>query len=159
MIAYCHPGHKEEGEHEVVGYEGAGEFQLPINYGKGTEVLSLDFVSKLVDISEECEQYLSWKCLDASIHTPNQDPLEDPYTLDSLITYWRNRTGGIATYFAGGDSGSYKCACGADNSCDDPANYCNCDSNDDVLREDDGFITNKNDLPVTMFCAGDTGEY
>jgi len=30
--------------------------------------------------------------------------------------------------------------------------------NDQVWRSDEGYITNKPDLPVKGFCAGDTGK-
>lgn len=54
------------------------------------------------------------------------------------------------------------CSCGDKGTCarsatQTRANRCNCDSNDDVWREDSGSITNKADLPITYFQAGDTG--
>ena len=50
------------------------------------------------------------------------------------------------------------CGCYLDQACADPTNRCNCDSNDSgVWRKDEGYLTYKDDLPVTQFCAGDTG--
>lgn len=49
------------------------------------------------------------------------------------------------------------CACGMDDSCVKPGTKCNCDMNDDILREDSGYITDMIDLPITQFLAGDTG--
>ncbi len=43
-------------------------------------------------------------------------------------------------------------------SCDDPTKKCNCDINDDVWRQDAGYITTKYDLPIQQFRAGDTGK-
>ena len=34
---------------------------------------------------------------------------------------------------------------------------CNCDANDDPMREDSGFLTDKTTLPVTELRFGDTG--
>ena len=54
------------------------------------------------------------------------------------------------------------CECSIDQSCGDifgTEQLCNCDSNDDVIRNDSGFLRYKPDLPVTRFCAGDTGSF
>ena len=51
------------------------------------------------------------------------------------------------------------CACGETGTCGEPGLRCNCDRNDDVWRSDEGYITNKHDLPVKGFCAGDTGNH
>ncbi|ESO92406.1 hypothetical protein LOTGIDRAFT_80011, partial [Lottia gigantea] len=74
-------------------------------------------------------------------------------------TGWVNRTGGIADYFSGGVPGSESCACGMNDTCADPGLLCNCDMNDATWREDSGYITFKNDLPVTEFLAGDTEDF
>ena len=56
------------------------------------------------------------------------------------------------------DRDSVTCACYETQTCADPTKRCNCDSNDrDVWRADEGFLTFKDDLPVTKFQAGDTG--
>ena len=57
------------------------------------------------------------------------------------------------------DADHMVCACGDTMSCADPSMRCNCDINDVTWRLDEGDLTNKNDLPVTMFAAGDTGVY
>ena len=41
--------------------------------------------------------------------------------------------------------------------CDDPAKICNCDVNDGIWRQDDGYLTDKSTLPVTVVRIGDTG--
>ena len=60
-------------------------------------------------------------------------------------------------YWGGASPDSVMCACGETSSCFKQNMPCNCDANDNVLREDSGYITNKPDLPVTAFYAGDTG--
>ena len=62
-------------------------------------------------------------------------------------------------YWGGGDPDSSGCACDLDKSCVDPDFVCNCDKNDNVLREDSGYLTSKDDLPMFGFYAGDTGTY
>ena len=41
--------------------------------------------------------------------------------------------------------------------CDRPTKRCNCDSNDEVWRQDDGYLTDKPTLPVRELRIGDTG--
>ena len=43
------------------------------------------------------------------------------------------------------------------NTCADSGRGCNCDKNDDVLREDSGLLTEKSHLPVLQLRFGDTG--
>ncbi|ESO82452.1 hypothetical protein LOTGIDRAFT_147752 [Lottia gigantea] len=69
---------------------------------------------------------------------------------------WRTRDGSLADYFFGGVKGQMNCACKVDNSCYSGLN-CNCNADDHVIREDEGFSTYKDDLPVTVFLNGDTG--
>ena len=61
------------------------------------------------------------------------------------------------TYWGGASPGSGKCACGMNNTCANLNKGCNCDSNDDVWREDSGLLTDKTKLPVKQLRFGDTG--
>ncbi|KAH3884728.1 hypothetical protein DPMN_008714 [Dreissena polymorpha] len=92
---------------------------------------------------------MRWDCKAAIIHNPS-----DPET---LTTFWMNRTGQKANYFGGGSPGSGNCACGETRSCFNTSLHCNCDENDEVWRHDEGFVTNKDELPIHTFHAGDTG--
>ena len=49
------------------------------------------------------------------------------------------------------------CKCGITRSCANPQRLCNCDANDNVLRHDEGYITDKRRLPLTEVRLGDTG--
>ena len=60
-------------------------------------------------------------------------------------------------YWAGNDSSLQVCPCNATGDCFNPEDRCNCDANDEVLREDAGYITLMSDLPISAFRAGDTG--
>ena len=51
------------------------------------------------------------------------------------------------------------CGCGETGSCGEAGLRCFCDKNDEEWRSDEGYITNRADLPVNGFCAGDTGKY
>lgn len=65
----------------------------------------------------------------------------------------------MANYFGGGTPGSGNCACGETHSCFNTSLPCNCDENDEVWRVDEGFVTNKDELPIHSFYAGDTGTW
>ena len=60
-------------------------------------------------------------------------------------------------YWGGATPGSGKCACGMTNSCANPSHACNCDSNDNVWREDSGLLTDKTKLPVVQLSFQDVG--
>lgn len=83
------------------------------------------------------------------------------------ITFWKNGRGEPRYYWGGADPdaglGVDVCGCRMDDSCAAPpdataASRCNCDVNDQAWRRDEGFLTKKEDLPVSMILAGDTGE-
>jgi hypothetical protein len=59
-------------------------------------------------------------------------------------------------YWGGAAVNSGKCACGMNN-CAKSGTKCNCDKNDNTWREDSGYLTDKNTLPVTELRFGDTG--
>ncbi|CAL1543552.1 unnamed protein product [Lymnaea stagnalis] len=137
-------GHDQEERKQVQGWEGAREYQANLAYN-----ISFDHVVSIIDQSEYCEQYIKWECLAALIHNFNDN--------NKITTGWLNRTRGVADYFGGASPGSNGCACGVNHSCANPLFLCNCDSNDNVWRKDDGYLNYKDDLPVYAFVAGDTG--
>ena len=57
-------------------------------------------------------------------------------------------------YWGGAAVDSGKCACGMTNNCANGKN-CNCDNNDATWREDSGYLTDKNTLPVRELSFGD----
>ena len=52
---------------------------------------------------------------------------------------------------------TFKWACGGTNARADSGRGCNCDTNDDVWREDSRLLTEKSHLPVLQLRFGDTG--
>ena len=63
-------------------------------------------------------------------------------------------------YWGGSSPGSGKCACALKNECREGNPFCNCDAGlvaEDI--SDDGFITQKEHLPVMELRFGDTGTF
>lgn len=135
--------HDKEATIDVNGYDLPGQFQILLTYDTGWEE-----AVRLVDMSENCEQYMRWDCLAAIIHNPISG---------DLYTYWKNRDEMKMNYFGGADIDSGNCSCGGTSSCFDRTLPCNCDANDNVWRFDEGFLDHKFDLPIHSFYCGDTG--
>ncbi|KAI0228001.1 Coadhesin [Lamellibrachia satsuma] len=129
---------------EVGGFEERGSYHIELKYNITDAQLR-----SLIAVSRSCRQWLRWECKSAGI--------KSAYDTDVAITYWYNADGDPRYYWPGADPSSDMCACGMTGTCAMGAKKCNCDANDDVWREDSGYLTYKHDLPVTSFKAGDTG--
>ena len=139
-------------------YKGSCAFNDPLlyadNFGKPITVTQLE---TLVDLSPSCKQFISWKCFQAPINSP------DNTTKQYRLTYWKNRYTEAMGYWGNATPIVYDttlnmmCACGQTQTCQYPWLRCNCDMNDNQWREDSGYLTNNYDLPIQSFCAGDTG--
>ena len=69
-----------------------------------------------------------------------------------------DRDGKKLTYLGGGPSNGVGCACGITSTCRNNAYKCNCDANlAGVWLRDEGYVTDKNVLPLTEIRLGDTG--
>ena len=71
--------------------------------------------------------------------------------------YWTDRNGTRRYFWAGGNqTDQVLCQCGLDQTCIDPSKKCNCDSIlfDISHRIDEGYITDKNILPVSQLNFG-----
>ena len=132
--------HDSESRTLVDGYEGPGSYSRSIHYSGA----SLSQLVKLTDVSTHCEQFIKYECYGSVL-------------LDDFYAWWVSRDSSKMTYWGGASSGSNKCACGMTNSCTDSSYGCNCDKNDEVWREDSGFLTDKSQLPVKQLRFGDTG--
>ena len=133
-------GHDSEARMEVDGYESPGSYSRKINYD-----LPIEVITAIIKTSMKCEQFIKYEC-HASIFE---------FSL-AHHAWWVSRQGAKMDYWGGAAANSEKCACGMTNSCAG-GRPCNCDANDKVLREDSGFLTDKNTLPVTELRFGDTG--
>lgn len=129
--------------------------QMTINYNN----IPIQQLTELADLSTRCYQYLSWRCTGSAIY--NKD--------GTRVSGWYNRNGRFGTYWGGATRHSEKCACGMTNNCQrSPSDFsfkkyatgrCNCDNNDCYRRVDEGFLSYKEDLPVTGLVFGDIDQY
>ncbi len=121
----------------VEGYESAFSYRQTLSYG-----LNISRITSIIDASDECRQYVKIKCHDSIL---------------SDFSYLTNRANQIMTYWAGGPANGKGCACGINDTCADTSKLCNCDKNDNVIRTDEGYVTQKSDLPITSITTGETG--
>ena len=133
--------HDSESRTLVDGYDGNGDYSRSIHYSGA----SLSQLASLTNVSAHCEQFIKYECFDSSLWFP------------SPISWWVSRDSSQMLYWGGASPDSKKCACGMTNSCAYPTQACNCDRNDAVWREDNGFLTDKSTLPVKELRFGDTG--
>ena len=137
-------GHDSEVRTLVTGTERPGSFQRNINYNG----YSKQQLVSLIDASTNCEQFIKYECLDSVLlHGVSRD-----------YGWWVSRDGVQMNYWGGAPPGSRKCACGVSKSCFSSDFPCNCDIDDNVWREDSGFLTDKSTLPVSQLRFGDTGD-
>ena len=131
-------GHDSESRTKVDGYEKPGSYIRNITYD-----VTMEQIVAIINQSANCEQFIKYECRYSEL-------------FDQGDSWWVSRDGKRMNYWGGADVDSGKCACAMDNSC--YSNYvCNCDANDEVLREDYGFLTDKSTLPVLQLRFGDTG--
>ncbi|XP_013412477.1 neurexin-4 [Lingula anatina] len=124
---------------QILGHEACGSWSETMNY------FSVDISTQMtpfVDTIATCSQYAKWRCHGA-------------HALGNC-NYVTDRGGTKIPYWAGGNSANL-CACGVAGNCVDGRSDCNCNKNDKVLREDEGYFTDKSLLPIEAFYNGDTG--
>ncbi|KAI8498215.1 hypothetical protein Bbelb_241590 [Branchiostoma belcheri] len=132
-------GHDSEARTHVDGFEYPGSYSKNVTYWNNMEQ-----VRAVVDRSSNCKQFIKYQCYGSLMWD----------TFGKPKAWWVTWDGRQADYWGGASPGSGKCACGETGSC---SGRCNCDSNDFTWREDSGYLTDKNDLPVTQLRFGDTG--
>ncbi|KAI8515688.1 hypothetical protein Bbelb_065010 [Branchiostoma belcheri] len=131
-------GHNREARTHVNGYENPGVYSKDVTYWNNMEQ-----VRALVNQSSLCKQLIKYECHNSLMWTAAGPP----------SAWWVTWDGRQADYWGGASPGSGKCACGQTGSC----RRCYCDINDNRWRADSGYLTHKNDLPVTQLRFGDTG--
>ncbi|XP_028402973.1 neurexin-4-like [Dendronephthya gigantea] len=130
-------GHDSEARTHVDGYEVAGSYKRKIKYD-----ISLEQIVAIINQSKNCGQFIKYECFNSRLLTDS-------------IAWWVSRQGSKMNYWGGAAVDSGKCSCGMTNSCAGRGK-CNCDKNDAAWREDSGYLTDKNTLPVTELRFGDT---
>ena len=133
-------GHDSESGTLVKGYESPGSYKRKINYD-----ISMEQIVAIMKHSKNCEQFIKYECYHSGLW------------FSSRYSWWVSRQGSKMNYWGGAAVNSGKCACGMTNSCAG-GGKCNCDKNDVTWREDSGYLTDKNTLPVTELRFGDTGQ-
>ena len=133
-------GHNSESRALVKGFNPPGSYQRKIEYD-----IPMEQIVVIVNQSKNCEQFIKYECYDSVIFSGGL-----PYG------WWVSRQGSKMSYWGGAAVNSGKCACGMTYSCAASWTKCNCDKNDAKWREDSGYLTDKNTLPVTKIRFGDT---
>ncbi len=133
--------HDNENTTLVNGSEAEGSYKRSFGYN-----ISLGSIISVINKSRECEQYRVAKCYGSVFER-----------LFSRYTWLSDRSGKKLKYWGGGPSDGEGCACGVNQTCAMPSIRCNCDKNDFVWRSDEGFVREKNVLPITAINVGDTG--
>ena len=135
-------GHDSESRTWVIGYEGPGSYERNITYN-----LTMKEIVAIIQLSRKCEQFIKYECYSSILRRG----------IHVMYGWWVSRQGSAMNYWGGAAVNSGKCACAMNNSCADRLG-CNCGKNDATLREDSGYLTDKNTLPVTQLRFGDTGD-
>ncbi|XP_028393298.1 neurexin-4-like [Dendronephthya gigantea] len=137
-------GHDSESRTFVDGYNNAGSYKRKIKYE-----ISMEQIVAITTQSKYCEQFIKYECYHSVFRFSSTGEYQG---------WWVSRQGSKMNYWGGAPVDSGKCACGMTNSCAGGGN-CDCDKNDEIWREDSGYLTDKNTLPVTELRFGDTGRY
>ncbi|XP_065061554.1 neurexin-4-like [Rhopilema esculentum] len=130
--------HDSEAKVIVDGFEKPDYYIRVLKYKNKLE----DMIA-FVNSSIACKQFTRFDC----IHML----LEDSYTFLS------DRNGKEMLYIGGGPPAGTGCSCGITNTCASSTEKCNCDENDLTWRYDEGYVTEKERLPLTKVSMGDTG--
>ncbi|XP_028393393.1 uncharacterized protein LOC114517773 isoform X1 [Dendronephthya gigantea] len=131
-------GHDSESRTLVSGYDPAGSYKRKIKYE-----ISMEQIVAIMKQSMNCEQFIKYECYNSVL-----------IYFTNPFGWWVSRQGSKMNYWGGAAVDSGKCACGMTNSCAG-GRKCNCDKNDWAWREDSGYLTDKNTLPVTELRFGD----
>ncbi|XP_032241750.1 neurexin-4 [Nematostella vectensis] len=134
-------GHDSEDRLLVDGnYNSPGSYKRDVTYNHVT----VTQLKELTAMSSRCEQFIQYECKGSAL-----------FHSAEWYNWWVSRDGEKMTSWGGAPLRSNKCACGVTGTCDNAANSCNCELNDNVWREDSGFLTDKETLPVIQLRAGD----
>jgi hypothetical protein len=136
-------GHDSGSRTLVKGYDPAGSYKRKIKYD-----ISMEKIVAIMKQAKNCEQFIKYECYGSVFRFSSGG---------TYFGWWVSRQGSKMKYWGGAAVNSGKCACGMTNSCAGGWK-CNCDKNDETWREDSGYLTDKNTLPVTELRFGDAGD-
>jgi len=132
--------------HNIQGEINIRGFDPHYSYGKHVEYeISPGYIREIIDTHLYCRQFIKYRCK-GSILLKSGDQ----------YGYWASQDNTRRNYW-GGSAKSNHCACGMTDTCIDKSYKCNCDQNSiNIITSDEGYLDNKNDLPVGYLRFGDT---
>ena len=107
-----------------------------------TYSIGMEQIEQLIRKSSKCRQHVRFHCFFSKLlNSPNGPPHAS----------WLSRDSERQNYWGGAEPGSEKCACGMYDppTCKSPSKVCNCDNKARIWQVDEGYLTDKNTLPVT----------
>ncbi|XP_040209436.1 uncharacterized protein LOC120940562 isoform X2 [Rana temporaria] len=136
----------------VIGHD--GERRIPVSPCEDPGCYKREFVysadlaqlNALTKVSQSCEQFVRLDCRHVRF-------------IQSGWGWWDSWNGEKMDYWGGADPSVRGCACGKTGTCAFPDKLCNCDSNDNIWRTDDGFLRDKRALPIKAVYFGDTNNF
>lgn len=132
--------HDSEKRAPVKGFEACYSYKKEFKYDQVNKKAD---VNAFIESSSTCKQYTKVECYSTVFITRN-------------CAYLQGRNGKKLSYFGGGPANGVGCQCGISGTCVNTAYKCNCDANNG-LASDEGYVTNKEDLPLLGIALGDTG--
>ena len=133
--------HDSEVKTLVKGFEESGSYRKRITYN-----IPMQIIEAIIAESNTCEQFIKYECYDSRIFSGNT-----PYA------WWISSTKQNMTNWGGVDHTKTGCSCSLRNTCYTKNKKCNCDTNDNVWREDSGILSEKEYLPINEVRFGDKG--
>eukprot|EP00795_Rhopilema_esculentum_P012036 gene12036-2622_t len=114
----------------VHGYEEHGSYVRLIRY-----LEDFESILAVINVADSCKQEVTAECYNSLL--PDYSWFDD----------------------RDGNKINYQCKCGTENNCPTtgPTRSCNCQNNDNVIRNDIIVYSQKSQLPLTTLRAGDTG--
>ena len=136
--------HDSEARTRVPKGNGQAEYKKTIIYG-----VTKPYIKAVIKNSKKCKQFIKFECHGSWLSAIGSG--YDP------STWWVSAAGQKMTNWGGVNHTTQGCACSLTNSC--ASGYdCNCNENDEVWREDSGYLDEKEFLPVKELVSGDTDD-
>ena len=138
-VSACHQKsvfhHDSETEYDVRGFEDCYPGTSGAHNTTVTYTVAETAIQTMLAAAAEARQYLLKKCNHSGIWPDN-----------GSCTWWTDTAGDHVTSYWPTASGT--CT----------GSSCACDANDQTWREDGGYVTDPNDLPIKTVHVGDTGQ-
>lgn len=99
----------------------------------------------LVEISGKCRQWIRYNCYQSTLlDSKGNKKIPSKYGVR-----WYTQQGTLRTHWGGASSNSSSCACGLTQTCTEKNLLCNCDKMSPQFQHDQGYLYQKEDLPVS----------